>query len=77
MSAKVPGHVTYDSIGGKGGGQRAPSMPTPAQQYAQVFYYLIHDKTRQSKLNIFKIIEMCDEKKISCHLIFFYIIIYL
>lgn len=36
QSAKIPGHVTYDTIGGKGGGgQRGPSIPTPAQQYAQ------------------------------------------
>ena len=39
QSAKIPGHVTYDTVGGKGGGgggQRGPSIPTPAQQYAQV-----------------------------------------
>jgi hypothetical protein len=39
QSAKIPGHVTYDTIGGKGGGgQRGPSIPTPAQQYAQVIF---------------------------------------
>ena len=41
VSAKIPSHVAYESIGGKGGGggggQRAPAIPTPAQQYAQVF----------------------------------------
>uniref|UniRef100_A0A914HJA7 RRM domain-containing protein n=1 Tax=Globodera rostochiensis TaxID=31243 RepID=A0A914HJA7_GLORO len=40
MSAKIPPHVTYDSIGGKGGsrgggGAVGPVMPSAAQQYAQ------------------------------------------
>ena len=37
VNAKIPSHVNYSSIGGKGGGgPRGPSMPSPAQQYAQV-----------------------------------------